>query len=338
MASRFATLPDYIQGVTYEIWEGRQIASLHRSYGRDMVMRSTTGLIEGTAGVIRDTLAAQATFPDREILGDDVIWCGSEAEGYLSSHRSVITGTHTGHGVFGPPTGRRVTTRCIADCFVEDDVITDEWLCYDFSAMVRQLGHAPEAWAAATIEREGGPRTALRPFTPDQDRPGPYRGTGNGHALGARLADLLSRVMAYDVAAIEEGYDRAVGLYHAGGVTGWGRAFAAAQWMQLRAAFPDAAFAVHHSIGRADRGEPDRAAIRWSLDGVHSGHGVFGPPTGAPVHVMGFTHAEFGPWGLRREWSLWDEVAIWKQILLHQMRGGAEEAPPVAPTGAPHPA
>ena len=44
---------------------------------------------------------------------------------------------------------------------------------------------------------------------------------------------------------------------------------------------------------------------------------VFGPPTGAPVHVMGFTHAEFGPWGLRREWSLWDEVAIWKQILLH---------------------
>jgi hypothetical protein len=31
---------------------------------------------------------------------------------------------------------------------------------------------------------------------------------------------------------------------------------------------------------------------------------------------MGFTHAEFGPWGLRREFSLWDEVSIWKQILL----------------------
>ncbi len=320
MTSRFANLPDYIQGVTYEIWEGRQIASLRESYGKDMVMRSTAALILGNDGVIKDTLAAQAAFPDRQILGDDVIWSGNEADGYLSSHRSVITGTHSGHGVFGAPTGKVVTTRCIADCFVQDDVITDEWLCYDFSSMVKQLGHSPRDWAAATIEREGGPDTAIRPFTPDQDRPGPYSGTGNDHPLGERLADILTRIMGADIAVIGETYDRAVNVYHAGGATGWGRPFAEAQWMQLRTAFPDAEFRVHHRIGRSDSGEPDRAAIRWSLDGAHTGHGVFGPPTGAPVHVMGFTHAEFGPWGLRREWSLWDEVAIWKQILLHEGR------------------
>ncbi|MEV8468089.1 ester cyclase [Fluviibacterium sp. DFM31] len=314
--SRFATLPDYIQGVTFEIWEGRQIASLRESYGTDMVMRSTQALILGTEGVIKDTLAAQAAFPDREILGDDVIWCGSEAEGYLSSHRSVITGTHTGHGVFGAPTGKRVTTRCIADCFVQDDVITDEWLCYDVSSMVQQLGHSPRDWAAEQIAREGGPDQATRPFTPDQDRPGPYAGTGNGHELGDRLADILSRIMDYDVATVGRDYDRAVSFYHAGGVTGWGRPAVEAEWMQLRAAFPDARFTIHHKTGRNDPGEPDRAAIRWSLDGAHSGHGRFGAPTGAQVHTMGFTHAEFGPWGLRREWSLWDETAIWKQILL----------------------
>jgi hypothetical protein len=60
-----------------------------------------------------------------------------------------------------------------------------------------------------------------------------------------------------------------------------------------------------------------RAAVRWSLDGVHDGWGAFGPPTGAPVHIMGMAHAEYGPWGLRRECALWDEIAIWKQILLH---------------------
>lgn len=310
--SRFATLPDYIQGVTFEIWEGRQIASLHRSYGKDMVMRSTAGLILGTAGVINDTLASQAAFPDRVILGDDVIWSGTEADGYLSSHRSMIIGTHTGHGVFGPPTGKVVATRCIADCFVQGEVITDEWLCYDVSSMVQQLGHSPRDWAAADIAR-GGPR----PFTPDQDSPGPYSGKGNDHPLGDRLADILTRIMAKDIAVIGETYDRAVNIYHAGGVTGWGVPFAEGQWMQLRTAFPDATFTVHHRIGRDDRGEPDRAAVRWSLDGTHTGHGLFGPPTGAPVHIMGFTHAEFGPWGLRREWSLWDEVAIWKQILLH---------------------
>ncbi|WP_226782468.1 ester cyclase [Oceaniglobus trochenteri] len=318
MTARFANLPDYIQGVTYEIWEGRQIGSLLQSYGKDIVMRSTVGLIEGNDGVIKDTLASLSAFPDRQILGDDVIWSGDADQGYLSSHRSMIIGTHTGHGVFGPPTGRVVAARAIADCFVQDEVITDEWLCYDISAMVQQLGHSPRDWAAQSIEREGGAGSALRPFTPDQDRPGPYSGKGNDHPLGEKLAGIVTRIMDFDFAVIGETYDRAVNLYHAGGVTGWGRPFAEAQWMQLRTAFPDSTFSVDHRIGRSDAGQPDRAAIRWSLTGTHTGHGIYGPPTGAPVHIMGFTHAEFGPWGLRREWSLWDEVAIWKQILLHE--------------------
>ena len=45
--------------------------------------------------------------------------------------------------------------------------------------------------------------------------------------------------------------------------------------------------------------------------------GTFGPPTGAEVHIMGISHAEFGPWGLRREYVMFDETAIWKQILIH---------------------
>jgi hypothetical protein len=59
-----------------------------------------------------------------------------------------------------------------------------------------------------------------------------------------------------------------------------------------------------------------RVAIRWSLTGKHDGRGPFGPPSEADVHVMGISHAEFGPWGLRREWTLYDEIAIWKQIIL----------------------
>ena len=87
--------------------------------------------------------------------------------------------------------------------------------------------------------------------------------------------------------------------------------------MSLRSSFPSAKFEVHHQIGRTDDHSAPRAALRWSLDGVHSGWGAFGPPTGAPVHVMGLSHAEYGPWGLRREFVLFDETAIWKQILLH---------------------
>ena len=321
MTSRFANLPDYIQGVTFEIWEGRQIASLHQAYGTHMVARSTLGVMVGAEDVIRDTLASQAAFPDRQVYGDEVIWSGDDTNGYLSSHRTMIIGTHTGHGVFGPPTGKVVAARCIADCYVKDDVIDDEWLCYDMAAMVKQLGHTPEAWARASIAREGGPNQARRPFTPAIDLPGPYKGRGNDHPLGQHLADILTRIMAKDLSVIAETYDRAAHICHPGDVTGWGIPFAEARWLQFRSAFPDATFAVDHQIGRADPGQPDRAALRWSLNGHHTGYGIYGAPTGAPVHIMGFTHAEFGPFGkngrgLRREFSLWDEVSIWKQILL----------------------
>jgi hypothetical protein len=314
--ARYANLPDYIQGVTWDIWEGRQISLLHQAYAPDMIARSTTGIMVGNQDVIRDTLASQAAFPDRQIFGDDVIWCDDGAGGFLSSHRSMIIGTHTGHGVFGPPTGAVVAARCIADCHVTDEVIDDEWLCFDMAAMVRQLGHSPESWARSEILREGGAATARHPFTPAMDRPGVYAGRGNDHPLGERLAAILTAIMDKDLSVIRRDYDRAVHIWHPGGVTGWGLPFAEAQWLQLRTAFPDADFRIDHQIGRADPGQPDRAAIRWSMNGRHTGYGVFGPPTAAPVHVIGFTHAEFGPWGLRREFSLWEEVSIWKQILL----------------------
>jgi len=31
---------------------------------------------------------------------------------------------------------------------------------------------------------------------------------------------------------------------------------------------------------------------------------------------MGVSHAEFGPWGLRREYTLFDETSLWKQIII----------------------
>ena len=55
--------------------------------------------------------------------------------------------------------------------------------------------------------------------------------------------------------------------------------------------------------------------MRWSLTGRHDGHGSFGAPTGAEVPVLGMTHAEFGPDGLRREWTLIDRPGVLAQIL-----------------------
>ena len=315
-SNRWTDFPDYILGITREIWEGRDLSGLNHWYAPDIPVRTPMGVAVGNRGVIASTMATLHEFPDRQLLGEDVIW--SETDGhFLSSHRILSTGTHAGDGWFGPATGRRFAVRVIADCAARADVIDDEWLVRDNGGIVRQLGHDPRDFARDLIAREGGADKAKRPFLPESDLPGPYAGQGNTSDWGARYADTLTRMMEGDFAHLLASYDRAALGDHAGARHLIGAQAIADSWLSLRAAFPSARFTLHHRIGMDGGMMPPRAAIRWSLDGTHDGWGAFGPPTGARVHVMGMAHAEYGPWGLRRECALWDEVAIWKQILLH---------------------
>jgi len=313
---RWTDFPDYIVGITREIWEDRKIATLHHYYSEDIIVRSPASVVTGNKGVIGATMATLAEFPDRTLLGEDVIWSGTPEEGMLSSHRIISTATHLGDGVYGKATGKKLQYRIIADCHAINNQINDEWLIRDQGAIVRQMGWDPASYARALIEREGGPDQCVRPFTPEIDKPGPYKGAGNDSEWGANYGDILNRLMNADLAAIETDYDRACQLAYPGGVSGYSWGEADRFWMGQRASFPSAAFRIEHQIGRDDPMMPPRAALRWSLHGKHDGWGTFGEPTGAEVHVMAAAHAEFGPRGLRREYVLFDETSIWKQILL----------------------
>ena len=319
---KFRDFPDYIIGITKEIWEDRGIASLHTYYSPDIVVRSPASVVVGNQNVIGATMATLAEFPDRTLLGEDVIWSGTPEDGMLSSHRLLSTATHTNDGAYGAATGKRLTYRILADCHAINNQINDEWLIRDQGAIVRQMGWDPRDFARDQIAREGGPGACVKPLTPQTDQPGPYLGHGNTNPWGQRHADILTRLMDADFTVIPQAYDRAATLHYPGHVTDHGHAAADRFWMSLRAAFPDATFTVHHQIGRDDPLMPPRSAIRWSLHGKHSGWGAFGAPSGAEVYVLGISHAEFGPFGsaggtLRREFTLIDETAIWKQILLH---------------------
>ncbi|MHA1554794.1 MAG: ester cyclase [Alphaproteobacteria bacterium] len=314
--ARFRDFPDYIIGMTREIWEDRGIATLHHYYTPDIIVRSPGSVVVGNESVIAATMATLAEFPDRTLLGEDVIWSGSPEEGMLSSHRILSTATHTGDGVYGKATGKRLNYRIIADCHAINNAINDEWLIRDQGAVVRQLGWDVRDYARDLIKREGGPEKCTPPFTPQIDQPGPYRGKGNDNEWGATYADILQRIMSADMAIIPNAYDRACELHYPGGLVGRSHDDADRFWMGLRASFPNSTFSIEHQIGREDPLMPPRAALRWSLDGKHDGWGSFGTPTGSDVHIMGAAHAEFGPWGLRREYVLFDETSIWKQIVL----------------------
>ena len=319
--SKFRDFPDYIIGITKEIWEDRGIATLHQYYGDEIVVRSPASVVLGNQNVIGATMATLAEFPDRELLGEDVIWCGTPEEGLLSSHRIISTATHTGDGMYGKATGKKLQYRILADCHAINNQINDEWLIRDQGAIVRQMGWEPKAYAADLIAREGGPKACVQPLTPANDRTGPYLGRGNDNEWGQRHAEILTRIMGADMTAIEETYDRAAQVEYPGGFTGHGWGAADRFWMGLRAAFPNATFTLHHQMGRDDPMMPPRSALRWSLHGKHEGWGAFGTPTGADVYILGISHAEFGALvggepKLRREFTLLDETSVWKQILL----------------------
>ncbi|NNE81662.1 MAG: nuclear transport factor 2 family protein [Silicimonas sp.] len=315
-SNRFSDFPDYIIGITKEIWEDRGVGTLKHYYSDDIPVRSPMGIQRGNKEVIAATMATINEFPDRELLGEDVIYSDDPDHGLLSSHRLLTKATHTRDGQFGKATGKPWIIRVIADCAARENTIYDEWLIRDYGGLVRQLGHDPEDFTRSLIEAEGGVENAKPVFTPANDVDGGYKGRGNDNEWGEKYAGYLASIMDHNFNLIHAEYDRAVIGEYAGAVTAIGREKVTEFWVGLRSSFPDATFQIHHQIGMdADMLSP-RAAIRWSLDGTHSGWGSFGKPSGAKVHVFGMSHAEFGPWGLRREFSLYDEVAIWKQILM----------------------
>ena len=190
-----------------------------------------------------------------------------------------------------------------------------------FGSSSNPPGIDPRDYARDLIAREGGPENCIAPYTPANEVNGPYKGTGNDDEWGQRYAEILTRIMGADFSAIPQAYDRGANLSYAGGCDTLSHAGADKFWMGLRASFPNAEFRIQHAMGRDDPAMPPRAALRWTLHGKHDGWGSFGTPTGADVFVLGACHAEFGALIgrkplLRREWALYDETAIWKQILL----------------------
>ncbi|WP_171060649.1 ester cyclase [Poseidonocella sp. HB161398] len=316
MDDRLEDVPDLVRAATEEIWDRRGRSGAVRDfYCAEVVRRSPAGLVAGDGPAQREVMATASEFPDREILTEDVICRGLGAgRGILASQRMVSRATHSGSGMFGAASGRTLSWRSMADRRVAEGRIAEEWVITDTGGILRQLGQSPKDWMQAILAE--GPVDA--PLDPSADPPDPAQLPVAKDEIAAQLGDVLDRLMGADFSAVEQCYDPGCALAYPGGVAGHGPQDADRFWLPLRAAFPDAVLTVHHAAGRRDAQMPPRASLRWSLWGRHSGWGSFGAPSQAMVYVLGLTHAEFGPKGIRREWTLYDETAIWSQILAGQ--------------------
>lgn len=317
----YANVPDFIYGITREIWEDRGIGGkLDRHYAPDILLRAATGFTGTNKGVTAQTLQTLHQFPDRQLVGEDVIWTGYEDGTFLSSHRLTSVMRHTGDGALGRAEGRMVRSRIIADCWVRDQVVVEEWLVRDQAAFARCLGTDARTLALTMCERElrlGGP---IAFFIPAHDKPSRYVPTmqTDDAAVSVYLAGMQRLWQDKETAVIRDMYFHGAQFHAPGGDVLYGHSDIDTFALGYLASFPDAVLKIESARVNRDPEQPVRVAVRWSLTGTHSGFGHFGEPTGAPVYVMGMSHANMTEGRVMTEYMVTDEVSIWKQIFAHR--------------------
>lgn len=318
----FRDLPHYIVKITEDIWEKRGIHLIRKYYGADCRVRTPMGPLSGGAeAMVAGTLETLHGFPDRRLLAEDIIFCGDPDIGFLSSHRLVGTMHHRGHGMFGPPTGRLVRVRTVADCEVRANMIHDEWLVRDQAAIAIQLGLDVAELAARLAAADAEAGRAAWQLAADAEaalvggaRPMDMR----ADPLAAVAIDHLDRILNLaELSAVRTAFHTEAVLAVPGGQERFGHGDIDAFLIGYLAAFPGARFTVDHAAVLRGDGRPDRVALRLHMAGTHSGRGAFGAPSGAKVLAPAIAHLEF--WGDRvlRGWVLIDELALWKQIRGH---------------------
>ena len=314
---KYKDFPDYILKITKQIWEGKDVDSIGKFYTENIPVRSPFGITYGNKPVIEATYNTLKEFPNRQLLGEDVIWNGNDDNGYHSSHRILSKGTHLGDGFYGKPTGNDIYYRVIADCACKDNQVYDEWIVRDQGAMVRQIGYTPKEFAQIMIDKEGGLEKAKKLFDKNDVKLSDYNPINvEKNSPGEKYSKILSKVF-------EEGYDfkdynRASNIYWPGNKLGHGREDIAKLWNSLKSIFTDIKFTIEHVGYINEPNKNPRASIRWFLEGIHSKESKdYGEKTNSKLFIMGINHVELNLDEVIREWVLFDEVAIWKQILMN---------------------
>jgi predicted ester cyclase len=314
---QYSSIADYILGITFQIWEQRQIDSIHDYYSDDVHVYSLDGFIHGAAKMVSNTRETLATYPDRLLLGDAVIATGNLQNGF-SSHRIISPMTNTGPSAFGPATNRRVQNMNIADCVIKDGQITREWLVRDNLALIKQLGFDPINAAQLTADKfddtqiqwlqEQYARTVASQQTVATD---------NQHPLSEFAFRVLEACWAIgNMSMLEKAYAPYAVLRRAPQQTYSGIEQIAAHFAEWRDALPEASISVDHICSQPYGHSGELVAVRWSVAGEHKAAFSGCEASGKPIYILGVTHWRIIDKKIVAEWTVFDELAVMAQTRL----------------------
>jgi len=316
--SEFKNLKDYILKITYRIWEERGVERIRDYYGEKAPVKTPTSVSDSVEDVISSTWDILKMFPDRQLIGEDVIGSEDLPGTFYSSHRILSTATHLGDGFYGSPSGSKLTYRVVGDCICRENQVIDEWMVRDQSAIVKQIGLEPDQFARQLISKlkeKGSEIPTAEEFVRR------WTGPPDSGPLTGAAKNLVQNYQAIweqsEFSILEKSHNRACQVFGPGARVIYGSERLVEFFKGYTDSFPNGSYRVHHWILNEEAGKNDRIALRWSYTADHSGSGTFGKPTGVPVVIMAMTHAELQEGLVVREYHTIDEVSIWMQIIGH---------------------
>jgi predicted ester cyclase len=315
----YVDIIDYIVRITHRIWEEKQIGYIYDTYRHNSRVTYDSGLQYGRDKLVADTIQTVNAFPDIRLYADEIIWAGDDQVGFHTSHRTVIIGHNTGYSKFGPATGKKVVLWCVANCTALENEIFEEWVLYNSSSMITQLGFDLREKA-----REFGNRAGDLGDTSFGE---PERLLGQGKpahlpppaAQGFDVEDFVRRAYHYIwnwrlVGKIDDAYAATMRFHGPTDREFYGRGEYKSFVLSLMAMFPDLALQIDDLYWMGNDAEGYLASVRWSLAGTHRGFGIYGPPTGRRIAMWGITQQRIRHGRVVEEWMVFNEFEVMQQI------------------------
>jgi predicted ester cyclase len=78
-------------------------------------------------------------FPDAGVIVDHVYWNGDDKQGYRVAVRWTFSGTHTGYGVYGAPSGAHVRCMGLSQHHINGGKFVREYLLFDEMEILRRI-------------------------------------------------------------------------------------------------------------------------------------------------------------------------------------------------------
>lgn len=326
----YVDIVDFIIRATHRIWEEKDIGYIYDTYRHNALVTDDSGLQYGRDKIVADTVHTINAFPDVRIYADEVIWAGDDERGFDTSHRGVIIGHNTGYSKYGAPTGRKIVVWAIANCSVRQNEFYEEWVLYNNSSMLTQLG-----FDLRVLAREMGNAAELDPLSDErfgeaerllgQGKPARLpEPAGTGFDPEDFVRRMLHTVWNWrNLSAVDQAYAPGVSWLGPTNRRLYGRGDLKSFVLSMIAMFPDLALSVDDVYWMGNDVDGYLIAARWSAIGTHRGSGVYGSPTGRRVRLWGISQYRVVAGRIEQEWTLFNEFEVMQQIYRDEPVPGA---------------